>query len=1117
MTKTNHFLHFAAVCVAVIAGAGWPAVCSAKARTDTVRINTTWDANYFYASFDVNDQDIQGTTRGPNQVVGDDDAVAVYFQSDRSKGSQIGPHSFRMMVSAAGGAEWAVGDNGKWVKKDIVTFKYAVRREGTLNQDQDDDTGYQVELAIPWSEMGVKGEVGTIVGFNAAVQMKGEHTGFLSITPDIKTEADLDNPSKWQELWLRGPVQPLVVNVPGRVLCNRAVNTPTVDGRLLPSEYALKTAFELVKPAVSSARHILRDFPIENLILSSYYYDLAKAGNPAAFINKPFYGFGPWFSGERIEWHRQQLRDARRAGIDVLLGVQNVAGGPPDTATLALVGALKEMDAAGEDHPLLGVALEGLGDSSDVEALWKAISGFFNLTPPEYRAEVRLPQSRGGQTALIAFLRGGAAVSKEAVEELNKRALAAYGQRIALISAENVGGEADGFTAEIGAEGWSYSDKGWIKIASVTPGFIREGQTLPRRAGQTYGQAWGAVDGKNPDWVFVDSWNRWQDGSEIATSTEYGLLYVDATAIQTSRFNGRSEWAAKYLSSSVPSVISPSYMSLARLSVRNVGTRAWRVTDRVRLTYRWYTGGRLYSQGLVTVPVQKDVPINGISNVAIGVVAVDKDRDPLPAGDWTVVFDFTGPDGLLFSSSGDRPLAVPVKVGEPAPRAYTVLASTLPAYLMAGQVYSATVAIRNEGSETWKKAGPLNVLISAHGAQQQELSVWTASLPKDVEPGAVVEVPVILGLKDPRLLQATRPVWFQVTLAEGQRSVKADSGHAASFAALLGASDYGAKLTPPAKPLPPVTFGAPAKFQIEVANTGVQEWREQTRLVAQWYSLDGQPLLSEGGEAKLRKGIKPGENLTANAELKAPPYPGQYVVRWTPFVGSAATTTDPLGGPTDGVFTQYVTVQGPAVAALDLAQLFDSNVEIAETQGGGAFGPQGALPAEAVPPLVIPATSPSGLFPSGLYQSADGGPQYAGVSSRRWISFLWPPKSDSGHNAISANRQSVTVPSGAWSRVHVLAASASEAKSAEFTLVYGSSPKTQNVRVGSWQARGEGDVVAYEAPYTATESGVKASPAFLYDVVISVDPAEGLSAIKLPRDSDIKVLGISLEAAEAAH
>ncbi len=73
--------------------------------------------------------------------------------------------------------------------------------------------------------------------------------------------------------------------------------------------------------------------------------------------DQPINGAGPWFSGLRPQWHRQQLADLRRAGIDVAL-LRTRADDPLLGRELdALVEALKELKAAGADYPLVAMEI----------------------------------------------------------------------------------------------------------------------------------------------------------------------------------------------------------------------------------------------------------------------------------------------------------------------------------------------------------------------------------------------------------------------------------------------------------------------------------------------------------------------------------------------------------------------------------------------------------------------------------------------------------------------------------------------------------------------------------------------------------------------------------------
>jgi len=48
----------------------------------------------------------------------------------------------------------------------------------------------------------------------------------------------------------------------------------------------------------------------------------AGPNGSVGLVHHPMEGIGPWFSYDRADWHRRQLIDVRRAGIDVILPEQ---------------------------------------------------------------------------------------------------------------------------------------------------------------------------------------------------------------------------------------------------------------------------------------------------------------------------------------------------------------------------------------------------------------------------------------------------------------------------------------------------------------------------------------------------------------------------------------------------------------------------------------------------------------------------------------------------------------------------------------------------------------------------------------------------------------------------
>ena len=82
----------------------------------------------------------------------------MFFETDDARAKVRTPQTYQMAVSAAQGAYFSVGDGTKIPKgKAIYSYKYAVTVHGKLNKPDGSDQGYDVEMAIPWSEMGLTG------------------------------------------------------------------------------------------------------------------------------------------------------------------------------------------------------------------------------------------------------------------------------------------------------------------------------------------------------------------------------------------------------------------------------------------------------------------------------------------------------------------------------------------------------------------------------------------------------------------------------------------------------------------------------------------------------------------------------------------------------------------------------------------------------------------------------------------------------------------------------------------------------------------------------------------------------------------------------------------------
>lgn len=81
-----------------------------------------------------------------------------------------------------------------------------------------------------------------------------------------------------------------------------------------------------------------------------------------------------------------------------------------------------------------------------------------------------------------------------------------------------------------------------IIAVSVKPGYDdshlgrSHPRTYPRESGQLYSVLWQAAIRAHPDWVVIDSWNEWHEGTELEPSQEYHSDYLQETRRFASEF-----------------------------------------------------------------------------------------------------------------------------------------------------------------------------------------------------------------------------------------------------------------------------------------------------------------------------------------------------------------------------------------------------------------------------------------------------------------------------------------------------------------------------------------------------------------------------------------------------
>jgi hypothetical protein len=1139
-----------------------PLLLSASCAADRVTCYTLWDDFYFYAAFEVQDSDVQSTNTKHMSSPWEDDSVEVFLETDAKRAPNRTPQTFQMAVSAGGGSSFVVGDAGLPKPKTIYTFKYAKKVQGTLNRSSDKDIGYTIELAIPWKEMGGPPAPGTVMGFNVLCRMKGENTGFVSFSPDVQTDDDVHVPAKWGSVKL-STTPTIIARQDGAIVCRRvASRPPLIDGNLGPGEWIRDMSFQIVKPEPTKRKD--EEFGVERLALTHYFYwyqgDERKEApfghvryedGASQLTDHPLDSAGPWFSHDRVQWHKDQLRQIRSAGIDVIIPIYwGSAAQKREFASKGLncmVQAMKELKAAGEGYPLVGMFYDTsamsvqYGDKPDLrqdevkQTFYAMIKDFFLQIPDEFRAGVQVPVEKGGYQGYVVVLYTASWFSDfdpSFVEYCNRRFAEDFGgRRLVWIGGSDYHPKAavmDGYCNYGGGLNLQYDDAGWINVGAVGAGFddtaVRGGlrRIRSRMAGDTYKKDWDELIARSPNWVLVDGWNELHEGSELCPTIEYGDRYVSRTKINMLRFNGMRPFDAKFLKHDTPSTTLPGAIYQVTLAIRNAGTKPWYPGQGIFLACRWFKDGQLFSDTGARLPFQESVLAGQIARKTMGIRTVDSEGKPLPEGDYELRWEMVRGRDEWFSSGGDMPLRVPVKVGAPSP-GFTLAGSTLPAHMKSGATYNVTVRLRNDGPAAWKagsaKIGYRWYRASVHLGTDSEDSAEllaacesAATLQADVEPGHVVEVsvPVMAASPDgaPMAVWTQKDLWTYLLrwdVFDGEKWLAPQSIGVASESVKVVADDLGPRFIASDAPAE-MSAGKQYSVNVTVENSGVDVWTAADFAVGyHWYYADGIEAQWDGAKTPLPADVRPGERAIIKAAVTPPPYDGTYYLVWDLAHGDkwASTTANTRGG--DILVVRASVVKG-RLTPVSLDKLFDSDVASFDTnpKDGDFDGKGSTFPAEFLP-------AEDQLWPCGMWTSVQG----KGPESSRRISFKFPPRMDGLKNAVTCKGQSIEVKPGRYAAVHLMLA-ASEKTTGEFVLAHKGGKSSVTGTLNAWnEAPGPDQHPAFVCLHRHSPSGdQRDQDCYLTHLTLRADPNAELAPILLPNNPAIKILALTLEKAD---
>lgn len=202
---------------------------------DNIYLYTTWDSNYLYVACEAQCPDIKGKNVQYNAPIGDDDGLEIVCDISHSLKKSISPSCFSFKASVAGGFEFCKGDiTGKWVKENIFSHKIAANVTGSLNNSTNIDTGFVIELAIPWDKITDQIPENKTVSFSYRVKCGGKE---YSLT-DPKHFYD---PSTWYDMVLNSYTSIFANKIKNRIICGTYLsNAPTIDGQIKKGEWSTK-------------------------------------------------------------------------------------------------------------------------------------------------------------------------------------------------------------------------------------------------------------------------------------------------------------------------------------------------------------------------------------------------------------------------------------------------------------------------------------------------------------------------------------------------------------------------------------------------------------------------------------------------------------------------------------------------------------------------------------------------------------------------------------------------------------------------------------------------------------------------------------------------------------
>ncbi len=976
---------------------------------------------------------------------------------------------------------------------------------------------------------------------------------------------------------------------------------------------------------------------VPRLIFAQYRYDyqgdprkkvpftgVRTATGQSLLTNHPWESVGPWMSYDRAQWHKNQLQLMAAAGVDIALPIYR--GDARSRRGFAIKGldvlsqGLKELRSEGlrpllsaREYPLIGLCLDlgGLADAyggpvdlrdPDVQrSLYGMIRDFYTHIPVEFRATIQMPLARLGQdawrrppagdqplgTAYVVRLINDAAVKgadSAFITAVGDRFEREFGARLVWIGTPAMRERASALDAvspyPAGVRQAETMDDGWITTGSLGPGYDDSGASFAtdirsRENGNQAVQDFRRLSRNQPDWLILDSWNNYPQGSDFAPSLEYGLLYRDLLRGALYQFKGTADYAATVMRVNLPRVMSSGPIYQVEVAVQNSGTVDWDPLSGITVSYRWFRDDKQIGEPGAATPVAGHVR-GETRTYMVGVAGPLVDSKPAAPGNYTLEINLNrrvGDEVVWFEPQDTYPCRVPVVVGNAEAGRPTWIGSTLTAMMRSGAAYPTEVRVRNDGTETWKKGEVsvgyrwrrISTYLKGGSADGDEVVGEGKRVPleADVTPGRLITVgtDVVAAAADGKPLtpRGIEDDWRYVLEWEVYATDHrlADRGGATLRESVdvldrdPGPSFLGCSLTSE------LVAGRAERITVGLRNVGPEIWvKGRDKIAVHWFYYDGTeaswnddflPLPDDVpafSQIKIEVPIDRGLKLPVDTDKKkkpdknAPKFKTETVIRdailrdvpvrvpyyFGPMFCVFDFVFDGVNASSGGInrgndlLVIPVNVYSPTFTPLPVSQFYnvDGISPDIDRNDGSIDGRGNTLPAESLPPYVArPSVGAFGPANNPLYPSGLWSRPLNDFEGSR-ACFIYPNKNNGIPNMIRCEGQTVAFAGLARTGVHLLALATDENVVGEVTLRYADgSSELKNLSVTHWnEPPKHGERIAFSTPHRHTRTGDDPmTRCYVNHYTLQVDRLKQLVGISLPRSPAIKVLAITLESA----